>query len=225
MGKQGGHISAVAAAYGQPMRRKPAVRHSPAVLMSAILAASALAAPVLATPIDANPAPHDAPPDSTPLSGIVVVPPSKEPPSIVKTYPEAGATVMPGALVLKVIFDQRMNPGDFRFDRAEDRYPSCLARPRLLPDEKTFVLLCTVGPSGKFSVQMNGPGAGGFANLANQRATPLLLHFSTQDGASLSTIKDAIKSAGLKDEDDPVMDNRPAGAILQASGAPAKPTP
>jgi hypothetical protein len=193
-----------------------------------MFAVSALAGPALAAPIDANPAPHDqpsAPSDTTPLSGIIVAAPSKQLPQVVSTYPAAGATVTPGVLVLKLTFDQKMNPSAFRFDRGDDRYPSCLARPRLLPDEKTFVLLCTVGPGGKFSMQLNGPGDGGFINLANQRATPMLLQFSTQDGASLASIKDAMKSAGLKAEDDPVMDRRPAAAVAVAGAAAAKPTP
>jgi len=161
---------------------------------------------------------------TTALSGVVVVQPSKQPPSIVSTYPAEGATVMPGALILKLTFDQKMDPDDWRFDRGDGGYPACLDRPRLLPNEKTFVLLCTVGGSGKFSIKINSPGPGGFANLANQRAKPLVLSFSTQDGASVSTIKDAIKSAGLKDEDDPVMDNRPAAPKLQASVG-VKPAP
>ena len=199
------------------------MRHVSALLM---FAAAALAGPVLAAPIDANPAPHDqpsAPSDTTPLSGVVVAAPSKQLPQVVSTYPAAGATVKPGVLVLKLTFDQRMNPAAFKFDRGADGYPSCLARPRLLPDEKTFVLLCTVGASGKFSMQLNGPGDGGFINLADQRASPLLLQFSTQDGLSLASMKDAMKAAGLKDEDDPVMDKKPAA--LAAAGAAAKPTP
>jgi hypothetical protein len=199
------------------------VRHLSAV---PIVLALASAGPALAAPIDANPAPYgqsSAPSDTTALSGVVVAAPSKTPPAVISTYPIAGATVAPGVLVLKLTFDQRMNPAAFRFDRSDDRYPSCLARPRLLPDEKTFVLLCTVGPGGKFSLQLNAPGDGGFVNLADQRASPMLLQFSTQDGVSLASLKDAMKSAGLKDEDDPVMDRKPAA--LATAGAPAKPTP
>jgi hypothetical protein len=187
--------------------------------------ALASAGPALAAPIDANPAPYgqsSAPADTTTVSGVVVAAPSKQLPAVVSTYPAAGAVVAPGVLVLKLTFDQRMSPSAFRFDRAEDRYPSGLARPRLLPDEKTFVLLCTVGPDAKFSMQLNGAGDGGFANLANQRATPMLLQFSTKNGLSLASMKDAMKSAGLKDEDDPVMDRRPAAVAV---AGPAKPTP
>ena len=188
--------------------------------------ALAAAGPALAAPIDANPAPYgqsSAPSEVTPLAGVVVSAPSKTLPTVVSTYPAADATVKPGVLVLKLTFDQRMNPAAFRFDRGGDRYPSCLARPRLLADEKTFVLLCTVGPSGKFSMQLNGPGDGGFANQADQRATPMLLQFSTQDGLSLASMKEAMKAAGLKDEDDPVMDHKPSAVAV--AGAPAKPTP
>jgi hypothetical protein len=207
------------------MRRTPAVRNS-LLLIGVAFATPALAAQPSATS-SARPSTDGAaapPPAPTALSGVVVTPRAKQPPSIISTYPAQGAVVMPGALILKLTFDQKMNPDDWRFDRAEGKYPACLDRPRLLPNEKTFVLLCTVGGAGKFSIQMNGPGPGGFANLADQRADPLVLEFSTQDGASVSTIKDAIKSAGLKDEDDPVMDSRPAASKRQASAA-AKPAP
>jgi hypothetical protein len=157
----------------------------------------------------------------TPLTGIVVTPPSKEPPAVAGVYPAPGASVSPGALVVKITFDQRMNPNEWRFDRSGDSYPQCLARPRLLADEKTFVLLCTVGGAGKFSIALNGVGSGGFANLAGQRATPYELQFATSSGASVGTIQDAMKAAGLRPEDDPVMDKRPAGA-LAASTAPTQ---
>lgn len=167
-----------------------------------------------------GPKPAAPPPEPTPLTGLVVTPPSKEPPAVVEVYPAAGVPVSPGALVIKIKFDQRMNPNEWRFDRSDAPYPQCLARPRLLTDEKTFVLLCTVGGAGKFSIALNGTGAGGFANLAGQRATPFELTFSTGGGASLGTIQDAMKAAGLKPEDDPVMDKRPA-ETLAASTAPA----
>jgi hypothetical protein len=208
----------------------PAAGQAPVVRQTSVHAEAPLPAPPAQTKTPAAPPATPlsglvvSPPPATPLSEVVIVPPSKDPPAVVSTYPAAGAVVSPGALVLKVTFDQKMRPEDWRFDRANQRYPSCLERPRLLPDEKTFVLLCTVGGDGQFEVQLNGPGDGGFANLARQRAKPLLMAFSTQAGASLSTIKDAMKSAGLKDEDDPVMDIRPAGPVMQASAA-AKPTP
>lgn len=199
------------------------MRHRSALLL---LSACALAGPVAAAPIDAQPLPPGASmpaPNGVTVSGVTVVTPSKDPPAVVSTYPAAGDAVAPGALVLKITFDQRMSPESWRFDRGDERYPSCLARPRLLANEKTFVLLCTIGANGQFAIQLNGPGDGGFVNLANQRAKPLLLQFSTKDGASQATIKDAMKSAGLRDEENPVMDKVPAAVARASVPAPAAP--
>ena len=164
------------------------------------------------------------PPPSA-LSGVTVVAPAKEPPKVVATFPEAGKTVQPGALILKVVFDQKMNPLGWDYDRGMDRYPKCLAHPRLLADEKTFVLLCTVGGARRFSVSFNAAAKGGFQNLANQRAVPSGLDFATADGASLSTIEDAMKAAGLKPDEGPVMDDKlaPASAGPAMVPAPAQP--
>ena len=88
----------------------------------------------------------------TRLSGVTVVAPSPTLPKVVSTFPEEGKSVAPGALILKVTFDQKMNPDGWDYGKGKDAYPNCLAHPRLLPDEKTFVLLCTAGPDGRFSV-------------------------------------------------------------------------
>jgi hypothetical protein len=144
----------------------------------------------------------------TNLSGVTVAAPAKTLPKVASTYPAAGKSVPPGALILKVTFDQKMNPDGWDFAKGQDRYPQCLPRPRLLDDEKTFILLCTVGASGHFSVAFNATDSGGFQNLAGQRATPSSLDFTTTDDLSLSTIKDAMKAADLKDDEGPVMDSQ-----------------
>lgn len=193
--------------------KQPHLRRRSAALglMALAMSGRALAADV--------PKPEGPPPAATPLSGVVVTAPSKDPPAVVGVYPAPGSEIRPGAVVLKITFSQRMNPDAWRFDRGADGYPQCLARPRLLTDEKTFVLLCTVGGGGRYSVALNGVGDGGFVNLAGQRATPFELRFSTTTGASVDTIQDALKAASLKPEDDPVMDKRPA-ATVTASTAP-----
>jgi hypothetical protein len=155
---------------------------------------------------------------STPLSGVTVAAPSPVLPKVVSTYPEAGKAIPPGAVILKVTFDQKMNPDGWDFGKGQDRYPQCLDRPRLLSDEKTFILLCTVGGAGHFSVSFNGTAAGGFVNLAGQRATPSTLDFATTDDPSVSTIADAMKAAGLKADEGPVME-------AQATPDPDKPRP
>lgn len=151
---------------------------------------------------------------STPtrLSGVTVVAPAPTLPKVVSTFPEEGKSVAPGALILKVTFDQKMDPGGWDFGKGMDAYPDCLARPRLEPDQKTFVLLCTVGPKSRFSIALNSSSQGAFENEAGQKATPATFNFTTDDEKSLASIAEAMKAAGLKADEGPVMDIKPAGA-------------
>ena len=155
----------------------------------------------------------------TRLSTVTVVTPAKTLPMVVSTFPAAGGKVTPGALILKVTFDQVMSPDGWDYAKGTDAYPRCLARPRLLSDEKTFVLLCTAPPNARFSVAFNATQAGGFENLAGQRAVSTVIDFSTDDGKALATIADAMKAADLKPDQGPVMDIKPA----QPAAAPTAP--
>jgi hypothetical protein len=146
----------------------------------------------------------------TRLSGVMVMAPAPALPKVVSTYPEDGKSVTPGALILKVTFDQKMDPDGWDYGKGSDAYPDCLARPRLEPDEKTFVLLCTVGPNSHFSVSLNSSSQGAFENGAGQKATPATFNFATDDEKSLASIADAMKAAGLKADEGPVMDVKPA---------------
>jgi len=113
-----------------------------------------------------------------------------------------------------------MDPDGWDFGKGSDAYPDCLARPRLEPDQKTFVLLCTVGGQSRFSVTINSSGQGGFENGAGQKATPATVNFTTTDDKSLISIAEAMKAEGLKADEGPVMDVKPA-AVAAAAPAPA----
>jgi hypothetical protein len=183
---------------------------------------AALAAGTATAQTSATPPPVPAPPAPTALSGITIAAPAKTPPKVVSTFPAQDQTVTPGALILRITFDQKMSPDGWDYAKGAERYPQCLARPRLLNDEKTFVLLCTAGGDGKFSVAFNAGAGGGFSNLAGQRATPSSLDFATSKAESLATIEDAMKAAGLKKDEGPVMDKAPA-AMASVSAPPAAP--
>jgi hypothetical protein len=155
----------------------------------------------------------------TRLSGVTVVAPAPTLPAVVSTYPANGKSVAPGALILKVTFDQKMDPDGWDYGKGSGAYPKCLDRPRLLPDQKTFVLLCTAGAKGSFSVTLNQSSAG-FENLAGQKASAATIDFTTNDGESLANIPDAMKAAGLKADEGPVMDDKPA--VLAGAPAPAR---
>jgi len=150
------------------------------------------------------------PPGETPnpVSPVTIMPPTQKP-KVVTTWPAAGQAIAPGVLVLKVVFDQQMTPRDFAYGL--DIGPGgldCLKTPRLLNDNKTFVLLCTTLPGKTYSISLNsgpvGPGKAAFSNLAENRAEPSELTFTTGTGEPVTKLRDAIKAAGLGDLDVPV---------------------
>jgi hypothetical protein len=142
----------------------------------------------------------------TPVSPVTVMPPTNKP-KVVATWPAGGETITPGVLVLKVVFDQQMTPRDFAYalGTGGERL-DCLKTPRLLNDNKTFVLLCTTLPGKTYAVALNpdAPGGPAFSNLAENRAEPSALSFTTGTGEPVTKLRDAIKAAGLGGLDMPV---------------------
>ncbi|HWU12470.1 MAG TPA: hypothetical protein VN157_00500, partial [Caulobacter sp.] len=142
----------------------------------------------------------------TPVSPVTVMPPTQRP-KVVATWPANGQSVAPGVLVLKVVFDQQMTPRDFDYGLGTggDKL-NCLKTPRLLNDNKTFVLLCTTLPGKTYAVALNPDTLGGraFTNVAENRAEPGALTFTTETGEPVTKLRDAIKAAGLGDLDMPV---------------------
>ncbi len=143
----------------------------------------------------------------TPVSPVTVMPPTDKP-KVVSTWPAAGQAVAPGVLVLRVVFDQQMTPRDFAYGLGTGgEKPDCLKTPRLLNDNKTFVLLCTTLPGKTYAIALNpAPKADGpaFSNLAENRADPAELTFTTSAGEPVTKLRDAIRAAGLGDLDVPV---------------------
>jgi hypothetical protein len=149
----------------------------------------------------------------TPVAPVTIMPPTEKP-KVVATWPAAGQTIAPGVLVLKITFDQQMTPRDFAYGlgTAADAL-SCLKTPRLLNDNKTFVLLCTTLPGKTYALSLNQDGApnkdsggnpAGFSNIAENRAAPSDLTFTTGTGDPVTKLRDAVKAAGLGDLDLPI---------------------
>jgi hypothetical protein len=142
------------------------------------------------------------------VSPVTIMPPTQKP-KVTATWPAAGQAVAPGVLVLKVVFDQPMTPRDFAYGLGAGADAlACLKTPRLLNDNKTFVLLCTTLPGKTYTITLNnspnGVAQAGFSNLAENRAEPSQLTFTTQTGEPVTKLRDAIKAAGLGDLDVPV---------------------
>lgn len=173
-------------------------------------------------------APPPAPPPGVPpqppkeVSGLTVYA-TTDPPKVTATYPTAGQALSAGVLILTVTFDQKMLEHGFDIGPAAGgEMPSCLKTPRLLADGKTFVLLCTTDPHKTYAVAFNGKPDGGFLNVAERRAQPSTLSFTTTDGEGPRSIPDALKAQNLKPVDmpievDPLQESHPAPAAEAAA--------
>jgi hypothetical protein len=167
------------------------------------LAVPALIACLLAAPVLAAPAPAQPPTDVSP----VTVAPRTQPPTLAASFPAQGQAIAPGTLVLKMTFDQQMLKTGFDVSAAPGGPAlDCLATPRLLADNKTFVLLCRADPGKAYVLALNAQPAGGFRNLAENRAEPATLAFTTTAGEPVRTLADAMKTEGLGPLDVPVQD-------------------
>ena len=61
-----------------------------------------------------------------------------------------------GVMILKITFTQAMAADAWAYGHSVDGdFPDCLADPRLLGDQRTYVLLCTVAPHRGYAVQIN----------------------------------------------------------------------
>ena len=172
---------------------------------------------LLLTTLLAAGAPPAVEPPPPPVGEVTVIG-SREPPKVVRTYPVAGAAPDFGVLVLTVAFDQPMR-ADSGPPVAGQGAPDCRPGWRLLPDGKTFILLCALKAGEAAHVKLDG-----FRNAADRLAAPVELAF-TGDGDKVdANLEDALKSAGLKPEDGPVMDWAPPSGP-GAAASPASPTP
>lgn len=153
-----------------------------------------------------GPAKEASPLQPPPVSPLTVYP-KTDAPKIVRSFPAAGQALSAGVMVLSVTFDQPMLKTGFDFGPAAGgEAPHCLKTPRLLNDAKTFVLLCTTDPHKTYALAFNARPQGGFENVAEHRADPATLAFSTTDGKGPADIREAMKAANLTPLDMPIQD-------------------
>lgn len=137
------------------------------------------------------------------VAGVEVT--AAPPPAIVATFPAQDGAVAPGVLVLKVAFDQRMQADAWSYaPLAGTDDPKCLGVPRLLSDDKTFVLLCTVEAGKTYGVGLNQASGKAFVDRGGRKPPPMELRFETTAAEPVRTVKAAMTAAGLDDLDSPV---------------------
>jgi hypothetical protein len=137
----------------------------------------------------------------TPVSPVVVEPP-RDAPRLVRSYPAAGGDPAFGVLVLTLAFDQPMDPASAPAALGPDA-PDCRPSWRLLADRKTFVRLCSLKAGAPAHLSLSG-----FRSSQAKPAPAIDLAFTADGDKVETTVADALKSAGLRPEDEPVMDWR-----------------
>jgi hypothetical protein len=143
-------------------------------------------------------------------------------PKVVSTFPVNGASIGGGELILTVTFNQPMVPEAWSYSATPHAaFPDCLARPRLLNDRRTFVLLCSVAANTAYAVQFNA--SPDFVTLGRRTVPPFTLQFKTTDDPVLS-LTEALTAAGLTEADDPIMTWNGAAGISNAA-PPPRPEP
>jgi hypothetical protein len=176
-----------------------------------------LAAALAGAPLANAPAAEPARVPPVPVSELVVD--GGAPPRVVASFPAEGGTVPAGVLVIKLVFDQPMTADGWSYGRAEaGAFPDCLARPRLLADRRTFVLLCSTASHKTYALEVNAAPA--FVSAAGRVARPVRLNFSTAETGAVS-LGEALAQAGLTAADEPIMTWRDGGVGVSRS-PPAK---
>lgn len=147
--------------------------------------------------------------------------PGGPPPKLAASFPAQGAQVGAGVLVIKLTFDQPMTADGWSYGRAEGgEFPSCLAKPRLLADKRTFALLCSVAPHTSYALSVNAAPA--FTGTNGRLAKPDTLSFSTTTDTQVRGLHDALEQAGLTEADEPIMTWKDDGAGVSRSAPPSQ---
>jgi hypothetical protein len=188
-----------------------------------IALAAFVACPALGAQAQTRPQPQLPPKDEPNAVSPVLIMPPTPPPKLISTYPAEGETVAPGVLILKVSFDQQMTPSTWNYAPAPGAEPmDCVKTPRLLGDQRTFVLLCRVLADKTYGVTFNAQRPGGFANLGENPALTAALTFKVDSDTPITTVRRAMEAAKLQPDQMPVQDApmavAPRSVALGATG-------
>jgi hypothetical protein len=153
---------------------------------------------------------------TTEVNGLTIV--ARPGPAVQSTYPATGDSVPAGVVIVKIVFDQPMSPDAWAYGPSADGdFPKCLADPRLLADQRTYVLLCTAPQSRTLALEINGTPR--FASTYGRSAKPFTLKFATTD-ALTRDLHSALMQAGLADTDQPIMTWRDPGKGVSQTAPP-----
>ena len=102
-------------------------------------------------------------------------------PRVVRTSPSAGSVLAPGPLTLSVTFDQPMMGNSFSYvQKSAETFPHCGFPAKLLADQRTFTVSCTLEPGRHYEIWFNSPPYMNFKSANGVPAEPHQLLFSTK---------------------------------------------
>jgi hypothetical protein len=178
-------------------------------MMRPLAAVVLISACCFAAPVARSQAPRE-------VSGVVVA--GGPPPAVQSTYPTSGGRVPAGAVIVKIVFDQPMTADAWAYGpSAEGDFPKCLANPRLLDDQRTFALLCSLAPNRPYALVINF--APRFASAYGRSAKSFTLKFASTD-ADTPGVHDALLQAGLTDRDEPILTWHDQGRGVSLTATP-----
>jgi len=105
------------------------------------------------------------------------------PPSVVKTVPESGATIVDAATTtqIKVTFSKEMMDGTWSWSQiSKDSFPEIIGKPKYLEDKKTCVIDVKLEPGKTYAIWVNTQKFVNFKDADGNSAVPYLLVFQTK---------------------------------------------
>ena len=117
-----------------------------------------------------------------------------ERPRGVQSFPERGAVVRPGLLVVRVTFDRPM-ACDGLFAPAPPMPNPCPGKVRsmlLSYDQRTVRTVCWVAPGLRYGFSLGNPGTNTFIGLSGLPVLPARISFSTSQGPPISDVCEAL---------------------------------
>lgn len=151
-----------------------------------------------------------------PTPDIVAVAPKDV--KVTGAYPADGAQTPGGMVVIRISFDQKMAADAWSYTRSDrGAFPNCLSRPRLLADQKSFVLLCSLSPGTTYAFDVNAVPT--FESKAGRKPPLYSVTFKTTAEINVG-LHAALAAAGLTDDDDPIMNEASTPGVVASAPRP-----
>jgi hypothetical protein len=144
--------------------------------------------------------------------------PAERDPVVVDSFPRQGAQVAPGALRVRVSFDQPMSCFS---EVMVDGGPGDPCEPDgswTLPDRESWSMVCRFPPGTPVRISFRRIDGQGFVGLSGRRAAPYVLDFETSEGPPASLAEAAAADPGPPGEGRPYAEVTCTGRAGAAPG-------